>query len=497
MKTKYQLSLFSLLLLMLLRVSAGFAQSTSITCHISGSRETDSVLLFFFPKKWGSTSVGMQRFVCTGKQEQYRFQLPPIKEPFIVTLGFQRYHKTMLFEQWIEPGDSLVIKTDTAVGSVSITGRNAAKNNLQKNWQQWRREKNNQGFWGPDAIVASRYTDPQQAWEHITGVFARERTAWEQMAAPFQDQISPLLFHTLRSDINWQELGSLLGYFNETWETSFTTSDGEQRRQSLREFYERKISVSVKKQIEASAGTYPSPVFLNFAVRKTMTDARIEHNSLGPIESIRYLPFLQQWSAASSDMVNTALVTYLYSYTPNASRTDKLVAGIVPKISNPDLIRLVRSFQQRFLPGSPMYPFELKDEKGKIWTAAELNNKTIVMDFWFNGCTACIKMAKLLRIVKARLGNRDDLVFVSVSIDPTRERWISGLQSGLYTDPDNINLFTDGLASEHPFAKNYEVTACPRLLIFSKGGKLWSSDMPRSGPNLVAEFTSLIEQAAK
>lgn len=439
----------------------------------------------------------MQKFTCAGKQDEYHFQLPPMKEPGIFTIGFPRNHKTMLSEQWIEPGDSLVIKTDTAVVSVSITGRNAAKNNLQKNWQQWRREKNSQGFNGPDAIVLSRYTDPQQAWEHISAVFARERTTWEQLAVPYQEQISPLLFHTLRSDINWKELGSLLGYLNEAWETSFTTSNGEQRRQSLREFYEKKISESVKKQIEASAGTYPSPIFLNFAVRKTMTDARMEHNSLGPIESIRYLPFLQQWSAASSDMVHAALVTYLYSYTPNASQTDKLVAGILTKMSNPDLIRLVRSFQQRFLTGTPIYPFELKDEKGKIWTAAKLNNKAIVMDFWFNGCTACIKMAKLMRLVKTELGNRDDIVFVSISIDPTRELWLSGLQSGLYTDPDNINLFTDELAEEHPIAKNYEVTACPRVLIFSKGGKLWSSDMPRNGPNLIAEFTSLIVQAAK
>lgn len=497
MKTKYQLYLFSLLLLMLLRVSASFAQSTSITCHISGSRETDSAVLFFFPKKWGITTVGMQRFACAGKQEQYRFQFPPMKEPGIFTLGFQRNHKTLLVEQWIEPGDSLVIKTDTAATAMAITGKNAAKNSLQKNWRQWLQAKSGQGFKGPDAIVFNPNTDPQQAWEHITGVFARERAAWEQMAAPFQGQISSLLFHTLRSDINWKELSSLLAYLNEAWEASFTASDGEQRRQSLREFYEKRITVPLTKQMESSAEAYLSPVFLNFAVRKTMTDARMQHNSLGSIESMLYLPFLQQWPDAAHDAVSATLVTYLYNYSPNVLHTDKLVAAILPKMSDPGMISRVRSFQQRFVPGTPIYPFELKDEKGKIWMAAELNNKAIVMDFWFNGCTACIKMAKLMRIVKAELGNRDDIVFVSVSIDPTRERWISGLQSGLYTDPDNINLFTDGLAGQHPFAKNYEVTACPRLLIFSKGGKLWSSDMPRSGPNLVAEFTSLIEQAAK
>lgn len=497
MKTKYQLYLFFLLFALSLQFQFSFAQSTSITCHISGSRDTDSVVLFFFPKKWGSTSVGMQRFTCSPKQEQYRFQLPPMKEPGIFTLGFQRNRKTLLAEQWIEPGDSLVIKTDTAVGSVSITGRNAAKNNLQKNWQQWRREKKSQGFWGPDAMVSSRYTDPQQAWEHITGVFARERAAWEQMATPFQYQISSLLFHTLRSDINWLELSTLLSYLNTTWETSFTTSDGEQRRQSLREFYEKRIMVPLTKQMESSAEACLSPVFLNFAVRKTMTDARMQQNNLGAVEAIDYLPFLKQWSAAACDAVSTTLVTYFYYYTPNVLHTDKLVAAILPKMSDPGMISRVHSFQQRFLPGAPIYPFELKDEKGKIWTAAELNNKAIVMDFWFNGCTACIKMAKLMRIVKTELGNKEDIVFVSVSIDPTRERWISGLQSGLYTDPDNINLFTDGLAGQHPFAKNYDVTACPRLLIFSKGGKLWSSDTPIDVPTLVSELSRLIEQVAK
>lgn len=489
--------ILSLLLVVLLQCQVSFAQNTRISCHISGSSDKDTVVLFFFPQKFGIASAGVQRFACAGSKGDFQFLLPPMKHPGMVSMVLKRNHANLLQQQWIAPGDKLLILTDTTAAAIEIEGEQSAKNKLQQSWQQWLRSKNKQGPLASDAILFSRYRNPEEALEHILQVAAKEKAAWEEMAAPLQNQVEPMMLRTLAADHGWKTLLHLLSYTNESWEKSFKAEDGVKLRGLLQNFYESTITPLLQQQLEQSTNAYTSPVLLDFAVRKTMTDARMQQGNLEAIEALHYLPFLAQWPEAIHDAVCTALITYLYSYSPNVLHTDKLAEAILAGMSDPGMISRVRAFLQRLQPGTPLYPFELKDEKGTIWTADALKQKAIVMDFWFNGCKACTILANDLRKLKTALGNRSDIAFVSINVDPSRGRWLNGLETGLYTDPENINLFTEGLAIEHPLAKNYEVSACPRLLIFAKGGKLHSADPPMSGPNLLEDLRAMVEEAAR
>lgn len=492
--SRYIIPILGLFLLLPL---INYGQSTTVSGRIAGA-SGDSVVLFFFPQKFGWTNVGMIRLTTAADRENFRFELPPMEHPGQFTLGLMRGKKTLLGdEQWIEPGDSLVVQTDTSVAQLWITGKNAAKNQLQKSWEKWKRARISLGLNSEDAIVPFRYRDTREAWQHITGVHARHRSDWEQIAAPLREQIRDTLYKTLEADNKWDELQSLLVYTNYAWEKTFTAADRDNRQDSLKEYYNQQLEPALKKLLQQTNGNYLSPVFLDFAVRKTMTDARMQQNNLEAVEATQYLSFLDQWPLRVREWVASCLVSYLFTFTPNVRHSQELAKALSVQVKDPVLASRIRAYSLRFQPGTAIPPFKMKDEKGKTWTERELSSGTIVMDFWFNGCRACVQLQNALRKVKAELGDRKDIVFVSVNIDNDRDRWLSGLQSGLYTDPDNINLFTDGLAEEHPFVKHYEVTACPRLILFSKSGKLLTAEPPMGGGQVVTELKTLIEDASK
>lgn len=493
MKKQYCITI----LLLVFMCQACFAQTVSITCRINGTKENDSVALFYFPKKWGSTSVGVQKINCGGTQGEYNFRIPELTEPCLFTLTMLHNRKPLLITQWMEPGDSIFFETDTTLRNIRITGNNAAKNRLELQWQQWKAARRKQGVNGPDAIIPGRYSNIEEAQTHLRAVYNRERVAWKELTAAVQQPINPLLFQTMTNDIGWNELKSLLACFNEAWEKSFGMPDGTTRRDSLQLFYATQFAELLKQHQDKASGSLLSETFLDFAVRKTMTDARIQQGNLDAVEAINYLPLLKQWPITQRNAIATTLITYLYTYSPNVLHSDQLAEALLDTITDDNMNSLVKNFLSRLQPGAPMYPFVLRDAQGKIWSPAALKGKAVVMDFWYNGCKACVILESVMRKVKASMGKRNDIAYVSISIDPTRERWQEALKSGLYTDPENINLFTEGLAGEHPMVKHYAISAYPRMLLFSKDGKIVSADAPKSGPNLVTELSKLIDAAAK
>lgn len=125
------------------------------------------------------------------------------------------------------------------------------------------------------------------------------------------------------------------------------------------------------------------------------------------------------------------------------------------------------------------YPFELTDDKGKIVRLSDFKGKLVVMDFWFTGCEACIFLAKNMKSIVASYKSNPKVVFVTVSIDKKRDGWLKSLDSELYSNKDEINLYTNGLGSYHPLIQHYKISAYPCLLLISKDGEIITTEPPR------------------
>ena len=124
----------------------------------------------------------------------------------------------------------------------------------------------------------------------------------------------------------------------------------------------------------------------------------------------------------------------------------------------------------------PAYAFALPDANGKVIRLADLKGKVVFIDFWYTGCGACSKFyLTVLHEVEKTFAGREDIVFLTISIDSTKEQWLKSLKEGRYTStdaPNVINLYTDGQAAEHEIIKWYKIRGYPQQILIGKDGKI-------------------------
>lgn len=115
------------------------------------------------------------------------------------------------------------------------------------------------------------------------------------------------------------------------------------------------------------------------------------------------------------------------------------------------------------------FNFKLPNADGVFKSLYEFKGKIIVIDFWFTGCPGCLGLAPKLKEVESYYQGKP-VVFITISVDKDKEKWISSLKSNKYTSPNAINLFTEGKGEGHKVVNKYLVTGYPSLFIIDKYG---------------------------
>ena len=147
--------------------------------------------------------------------------------------------------------------------------------------------------------------------------------------------------------------------------------------------------------------------------------------------------------------------------------------------------------------GKALFPFVFEDAQGRKIKQSDLKGKVLVIDFWFNGCLGCAKLGKAMEDVIEEFHERG-VVFLSVNVDKNREKWVEGINSGIYTSPYNLNVYTDGQGQNHPFLLKYKYRSFPQLMIVDKNGKLVTANATRPfGTAKRKELTTEIENLLK
>lgn len=121
--------------------------------------------------------------------------------------------------------------------------------------------------------------------------------------------------------------------------------------------------------------------------------------------------------------------------------------------------------------GSIAYDFTLTDTSGRSFNLHDFGNKIIILDFWFTGCTACKSTASILKTVED-IFKDDSVIFITVSIDKDRNRWIGSVKKHEYSSFSTLDLYTQGLADNHPLISKYEISGYPTLLLIGKNKRL-------------------------
>ncbi|WP_191967972.1 TlpA family protein disulfide reductase [Rhizosphaericola mali] len=139
-------------------------------------------------------------------------------------------------------------------------------------------------------------------------------------------------------------------------------------------------------------------------------------------------------------------------------------------------------------PEKMAYNFDLPDINGVHHRLSDYRDTVVVLDFWFTGCGNCRRLRPVMeKIEKQYLGKK--VKFLSISIDKQYVQFKHSVESGDYTAPSSINLYTDALGVEAEVIKLFHVNKYPTLIVISPKGSIGSTPIdPRfdSGVSLIS-----------
>lgn len=125
--------------------------------------------------------------------------------------------------------------------------------------------------------------------------------------------------------------------------------------------------------------------------------------------------------------------------------------------------------------------FSLIDTAGLVFSREKLKGKVAILDFWFTGCTGCVQMAPALHKVKEFFKNDTNVIFLNISIDRDRQKWVKSIGQGKYTSAAGINLYTDNKGKDHDMIKKYGIEGYPSLFLIDPANRVLRPN-PRPDP---------------
>jgi thiol-disulfide isomerase/thioredoxin len=141
----------------------------------------------------------------------------------------------------------------------------------------------------------------------------------------------------------------------------------------------------------------------------------------------------------------------------------------------------------------------LKDNEDNDIMFSDFRGKLLILDFWFTGCTNCVKLTKAMEPVLDRFKDSTQVAFISVNMDKSKDQWLESLREGIpliqgyYAHKESINLSCYPLAYEHPLAKALNLQGAPHLILVDEKGDILNRYPPRPTLGNSAKAEQLIK----
>ncbi|AFL85097.1 thiol-disulfide isomerase-like thioredoxin [Belliella baltica DSM 15883] len=208
--------------------------------------------------------------------------------------------------------------------------------------------------------------------------------------------------------------------------------------------------------------------------------------------AIYYQEFLINQSKAISQLKQQPLFVSLANYQENVrdfligryiignyrtlSNGSEVLEKALSSIEEPNIRPYLEKLYHRQGAGQPIENFEFENLNGEKVKLEDFEGKTVLLDFWFTGCKACINFYEAhLHKVEKHFEGSEDFVLISISMDSDYEKWKKSVEGGRYSSPTGINLYTNGEGFDHSFLKQYNIVGAPHQLLIDGEGRMVQS----------------------
>jgi thiol-disulfide isomerase/thioredoxin len=286
-----------------------------------------------------------------------------------------------------------------------------------------------------------------------------------------RDSLSGKAYQVLKANILYADVENRFSWVENYYRDSILTKGARQRRQ-FEAMYSR--SPLARTQI---AGTPPaflesSMGFIAYSLERAVAECLILRHTEDP--AVIYDLIKHTYSGKVRDEL---ILSFLCKYR-NPEKLDSIFRDALAVVKSPYTKKNMGLLKGR-ISGMALPAFTLKDTAGDPVNLKSLKGKTLLFDFWFNGCGGCSAYyTNVLSKVENRFRENTDVVFVSISVDADKASWEKGIRTEKYTSADALNLYTNGMGIGHDLIKYFSIIEYPTAMLVNADGKIVTFNSP-------------------
>ena len=496
------------ILLLFQTASASENQQLPVRTVIAGkimNGRADTLTLSFFSQRLGITTKGARISRNTTTNGDFKLILPEFTGIAYISLLSSVWPRLALSNYLVEPGDSiyitvnpsnLTIRQNIAGTGLAFTGRNPEKFQARYLVDSLSQVLHQQ-IMAAGPPIRDREPRFDTLVREIDKYLEKTRKIKLHALAVNKEKLSPLSYGIMEADILYQSLLAIITQFSFSWGPVGKYADSLDRIKAMVTSFHDRFENEPERLQTTKEGRENSWAYLDFLTRRTMYSPRLAKGRGITIQASDYLPFIKQLSPGMQEKTSTTIAAYLYTYSPEVRGENVYLDSIITRVFDPFLSGILLNYRSIMRKGAPFFPFSLPDPSGKMINIDTFKGKAVLVDFWFTGCLACIKLAGRMRRVKEILKDNKNIVFMSISADKEKETWLNSLKQDKYTDKENINLFTNGLGFNHPLLNHYSFTAFPKMMVIDPAGRIYSNNPPTpDGEDTIIALATMLKEAA-
>jgi thiol-disulfide isomerase/thioredoxin len=439
-------------------------RTTSVTCYVHNY--SGSAVFLYRIENGAAISLGFKR---PDKNNACTFSFEANKEAVYYLRKAGLHASAFNYAMYLRPGESKTVQVYSSNLGGDFDSCYIMEPKIETRYlQQWTSLLNDICRLGANRTKRDVFITAYDA-------FVRKAEAFKKASVTRDTYFNRLLCAKVDADILYVKAAAFF-YFNERMNSVYDTSAAHQH------FYETLLTEKFGEP--ACLASEYGIQLVNYVLgyrRFRQTAAPVQWHAI---------PFAQKIDQLSNDVVKGA---YAASYLQSINSYEQFKTDIEPfhsvisKVGYGDVYQKKLDQLTVFAKGAQATNFSLPDTRDSLVSLAGFKGKVVVIDMWAMWCASCLQEKPFYEKLAEEYGNRNDLVFLGVSVDGAgkKEPWKRFVAGKGYKNMELLSEPTGDLM------KYYKIEGIPRYLVFDKEGKIVTVDAPR--PSTPA-LKKLIEQ---